>query len=176
LYINDLPAAISGNAKIVLYADDTSIIVTHPNHVDYVENVNKSFFEVSTWFNKNLLFINHKKKSYLQFRTTNSLKLDFNTLDISNYIDSDSSTNFLGMIIDEKLTWHDQINQLLKRLSSACFAIRISTPLFSAENLKVIYFAYVHSILTYGIIFWGNSTHAIKIFRMQKNYPYYDQG
>ena len=32
----------------------------------------------------------------------------------------------------------------------------------------MIYFAYVHSLLTYGIIFWGNSTHVIKIFKMQK--------
>jgi len=98
----------------------------------------------------------------------NSPKLDYNTLEISNYIASNSSTKFLGMIIDEKLTWYDQINQLLKRLSSACFALRISTPLLPDETLREIYFAYVHSILTYGIIFWGNSTHAIKILRMQK--------
>jgi hypothetical protein len=31
-----------------------------------------------------------------------------------------------------------------------------------------MYFSYVHSIKTYGIIFWGNSPHSIKIFRMQK--------
>jgi hypothetical protein len=45
LYINDLPAAVSGNAKSVLYADDTSIIVTHPNHDDYVKNVDKIFLK-----------------------------------------------------------------------------------------------------------------------------------
>jgi hypothetical protein len=106
--------------------------------------------------------------SLLQFRTKNSLKLDFDTLEISKHITSESSTEFLGMIVDEKLTWHDQINQLLSRLSSACFAIRISTSFLPDEILKVIYCAYVHSILTHGIIFWGNSTHAIKIFRMQK--------
>jgi hypothetical protein len=76
LYINDLLAAVFGNAKLVLYADDTSITVTYPNHDDYVKNVDKSFFEVSPWFSKNLLSINHQKTSYLQFRTTNSLKLD----------------------------------------------------------------------------------------------------
>ena len=72
------------------------------------------------------------------------------------------------MVIHEKLTWYDQINQLLKRLSSACFAFRISTPLLPDETVKVLYFAPVHSILAYGIIFWGNSTHVVKIFRMQK--------
>jgi hypothetical protein len=69
-------------------------------------------------------------------RTTNSWKLDFDSLEISNYIASDSSTKFFGMIIVEKLTWHDQFNQLLKGLSSACFAFKISTPLFPRWDFK----------------------------------------
>jgi hypothetical protein len=55
LYINNLSMALSDNAKLVLYADDTSIIITHPNHDDFVKNVDKSFLEVSTWFSNNLV-------------------------------------------------------------------------------------------------------------------------
>jgi hypothetical protein len=33
----------------------------------------------------------------------------------------------------------------------------------------MIYFAYIHSIMTYGIIFWGNSSYTIKLFRIKKN-------
>ena len=36
------------------------------------------------------------------------------------------------------------------------------------ETLKVIYFAHVHSIINYGVIFWGNSPSAIKVFKLQK--------
>ena len=32
----------------------------------------------------------------------------------------------------------------------------------------MIYNAYVHSIITYGLIFWGNSSHSISIFKIQK--------
>jgi hypothetical protein len=32
----------------------------------------------------------------------------------------------------------------------------------------MIYFAYVHSIVSYGIIFWGNSTHSNLIFKIKK--------
>jgi hypothetical protein len=38
----------------------------------------------------------------------------------------------------------------------------------SQEILKMIYFSYVHSIMTYGIIFWGNLPYSINIFRIQK--------
>jgi hypothetical protein len=37
------------------------------------------------------------------------------------------------------------------------------------RSLRMIYFAYIHSIMTYGIIFWGNSSYTIKLFRIQKN-------
>jgi hypothetical protein len=36
------------------------------------------------------------------------------------------------------------------------------------EALKMIYFSYFHSIVTYGIIFWGNSVHSQYIFKIQK--------
>jgi hypothetical protein len=35
-------------------------------------------------------------------------------------------------------------------------------------NLRTIYFSYVHSVMTYGIIFWGNSSDSYNIFRLQK--------
>jgi hypothetical protein len=31
-----------------------------------------------------------------------------------------------------------------------------------------VYFSYFHSILSYGIIFWGNSAHSKYIFKIQK--------
>jgi hypothetical protein len=36
------------------------------------------------------------------------------------------------------------------------------------ETLKLVYFAYFHSIMSYGIIFWGNSTDNKKVFYIQK--------
>ena len=38
----------------------------------------------------------------------------------------------------------------------------------SLEIFKMIYFSYVHSIISYGIVFWGNSSYSNSIFRIQK--------
>ena len=54
------------------------------------------------------------------------------------------------------------------RLSSACYAVRVITPLMAEDILKMIYYSYVHSIITYGIIFGGNSPHSTHIFKIQK--------
>jgi hypothetical protein len=33
---------------------------------------------------------------------------------------------------------------------------------------QIVYHAYVHSLMSYSIIFWGNASHSIEIFRIQK--------
>ena len=41
-------------------------------------------------------------------------------------------------------------------------------PCLSISTLKIIYHSLFHSILSYGIMFWGNSSHSSVIFKMQK--------
>jgi hypothetical protein len=50
-----------------------------------------------------------------------------------------------------------------------CFVMRTIKPIMSLKSLRMIYYAYMHSIKTYGIIFWGNSSYTVKLFRIQKN-------
>ena len=55
----------------------------------------------------------------------------------------------------------------MKKLSKACYIIRNAKTYMSAPSLKVIYYAFFHSVMSYGIIFWGNSSHSSIIFRTQ---------
>ena len=36
------------------------------------------------------------------------------------------------------------------------------------DVVRMIYFSYFHSVMKHGIIFWGNSSHSDKVFRIQK--------
>ena len=47
---------------MILYADDTSIIITNPNPSNYENIVNKIFEDINRWFNSNLLSLNLEKK------------------------------------------------------------------------------------------------------------------
>jgi hypothetical protein len=57
---------------------------------------------------------------------------------------------------------------IIPKLSSACFAMRKVIPLMTRDTLKLVYFAYFHSVVSYGLIFWGNSTDSNKVFYIQK--------
>jgi hypothetical protein len=51
---------------------------------------------------------------------------------------------------------------------AACFVIRTIQGMMSQETLRMVYYAYVHSIMSYGIIFWGNQPHSEKNFKIPK--------
>jgi hypothetical protein len=63
LYVNDLPTVITNNAKIILYADDTSIIMPNSSLQELESNMNKHFIATNEWFKANLLSLNLKKNS-----------------------------------------------------------------------------------------------------------------
>ena len=75
---------------------------------------------------------------------------------------------FLELTIDTSLTWKYHIGELTSRLKKACRAIRSIKPFMSLDVLRSTYFLCVHSIISYGIIFWGNSSHSEEIFKIQK--------
>jgi hypothetical protein len=54
------------------------------------------------------------------------------------------------------------------KLSQACYTVRVVILFLSQDTLKMTYYAYFHSIMTYEIIFWGNSSHVDKTFRLEK--------
>ena len=60
----------------MLYADDTSLIITNPSPIEFANKLNVVFANVNEWFRNNLLFLNFNKTTYLHFRTKDSQKLD----------------------------------------------------------------------------------------------------
>ena len=71
-------------------------------------------------------------------------------------------------MLDNLLTWKIHIKSIIMKLNTACYIIRRSKQFLNIDTLKMIYFAYFHSIMSYGLIFWGNSYHSMCIFRLQK--------
>ena len=70
LYITDLPGSInnsSPSSKLTLFADDTTIIITHPNPLEFEDEINKVFDQLLSRFQTNLLSLNLNKTHFMQF-------------------------------------------------------------------------------------------------------------
>ena len=72
------------------------------------------------WFYTNKLSINVKKSNFIIFRprqNRQTLDLAFN---ISNYsIDSVKENTFLGVILDEQLTWKSHLHNVARKVTKA---------------------------------------------------------
>ena len=58
--------------------------------------------------------------------------------------------------------------KILPKLSRVCYAVRAMYSFRRLNMLKMIYFAYFHLVINYGIIIWGNSSQSNNIFLAQK--------
>ena len=111
----------------------------------------------------NLLSLNLNKTYYMQFLSKTNYAVNTNISHKTNRI-----TNFLGLTLDSTLSWKPHIDQLISKLNSACYVIRSLKSLIPLETLRLINFSSVHSIISYGIIFWGNSSYSNTTFKLQK--------
>jgi hypothetical protein len=53
-------------------------------------------------------------------------------------------------------------------MSTACCVIRSLKPYMNINAIIMIYRSLFHAVMTYGIIFWENSSHSTRVFRMQE--------
>ena len=101
IYINDLPYLASTGTEILLYADNTSIIVNSPNLEKFETKIDEIFGDVNNWLKVNQLILNYNKTHYLEFNMKNSRGYDLKLNYQGNYIKSSSNTKFLFLIIDD---------------------------------------------------------------------------
>jgi len=168
MYINDLPRVLDVNTNKVRYADDTSILITGSNKIDFEKSINQTLQKINMWFQSNRLTLNVNKTQFLEFRLKHLFKDNIKTDYKQNYMNNAIEVSFLGLFLDGVLSWKKHIDQLTSKLCSACYVLRNIREVLSRVILKTVYFTHIHTLLSYGIIFWGSSSYAKKIFMIQK--------
>jgi hypothetical protein len=91
-----------------------------------------------------------------------------NIIDNNKLVQNTIKLKFLGLLINSTVSWNEHIEVIFPKLNQACFVLKIVRSVLSLQSLKMVYYAYFHFILTYGLIFWGNSTSSTKTFKLQK--------
>jgi len=104
--------------------------------------------------------VEFRTKNYYQVKT----KVKYKHINISD----STETKFWGLINDETLSWNQHVDQRATKLCSTCFALRNLKHTVLLSSLRTIYYAYIHSIPSYGVIFWGRSSNVTKLFILHK--------
>jgi len=133
-----------------------------------LQKTNLALTNLNQWFYINQLVLNITKTNVIKFTLKTAAHVPLDIYYKDNVIDEVKTTQFIDMRINNYMNWKNHIGQILPKLSAACFSIRKLIHSLNPDVLHMVYFAYFHSIIQYGIIFWGNSTHAHQVFKLQK--------
>ena len=77
---------------------------------------------------------------------------------------------FLGVLINNQLTWHDHVNHLVNKLSNNKRLMSLGKHLLDKNSLHNVYFAHIHSHLNYGLLVWGSmisNSHLKELSKLQ---------
>jgi hypothetical protein len=102
----------------------------------------------------------------MQFKTKNTVLTETIVSCNNNVITEVPHIKFLGLVIDNTLSWNLHIDIVMKKLTSVCYMIRSAKPYMSFSSFIMIYYSLFHSILSYGILFWGQSSNSKKFFML----------
>lgn len=163
-YVNDLLRTNATNQIRVGYADDTTIIFRFQGEVDRAI-IEDTLGEVSAWSIANGLHLNSSKSKYIVFGHQNTrLNSDIRVLCAEckvtgkcrcTYVQGVRSIKYLGIVIDEKLDWHEHVQKLKIKLRAGLACIAKLKKSVTARTLKAVYGCIIETHLRYGILAYG---------------------
>jgi hypothetical protein len=168
IYTNDLPRSIR-TAKSILFADDTTVYASSSSLTEVINIINYDLNGLSDWFYANRLSLNIGKTNYVLF--SKKSVIEPSNIHIGNTtIERKQHVKFLGIMVDEKLEWLEQIKNCKAKLSSSLYALNSSKKYLSTHELLMLYNSLIYSHLSYGILLWGSTfqTYLNRIAIMQK--------
>ena len=82
----------------------------------------------------------------------------------------EQSTKFLGVYIDENLSWKAQISHMNTNISRSLYMLKQVKHCLPMASLRTLYYTLIHPHITYGILAWGRTTqkHLESILKLQK--------
>ena len=170
IYINDLCHA--SRFTSCLFADDTCLIMKHKNIHILEEMCNRELIEIDYWFRANKLTanINKASKFIISCASKNAINYDFKIRMGEANLEKVKSIKYLGVMLDEQLSWDCHIEYIRKKLASATGVISKLKYYVDVPILINVYHALFKSRIQYAIVSWGTANYtALQPLRVLQN-------
>ena len=121
------------------------------------------------WYKANQLSLNVDKTVLIKFWSENN---PFNILIEGNTINKSKGTRFLGITIEENLTWNEYVQNIISKLLTNKRLLANAHNILTSFAMKNIYYAHIYSHLTYGLVVWGSmmkKSSQNDIYKIQKD-------
>ncbi|CAH2083596.1 unnamed protein product [Euphydryas editha] len=157
VYINSLHK-LGLKGHITLYADDTCLFYFGINIHSILQEAQKDLDLLQTWFSRNLLTINVTKTNYMIFSAKNKKIPNFQPLTINgSEINQVNTEKYLGLTLDNRLSWKPHIAKIHSKLSSLLGCVRSIVKCLPLNVRYAIYNTLIKPHIDYLIEVWGTA-------------------
>jgi len=146
-----------------LFADDTNSFINSNDYTTLKKLLISTLKEIFNWCSDNKLSINIDKTCYSIFHKPNQKVPSFlNNIKINgNIIKREESTKYLGVLIDDTLSYKNHINDLTTKLTKIVNSFKIVKHYVPEKNRILLFEAYFNSKIQYGIELYGSANQSL---------------
>jgi hypothetical protein len=172
IYINNI-SKLCLHGQLFLFADDTALVSYGRDWNEVYARAASDLAKVKNWFDHNVLTVNVDKTKCLPiyFRSDSGpgqrvLKIhscgDLQSSDCGcGVIEQVAQYKYLGVIVDHKLSWEPHVHHIKQRLRRMVYAFRRLNQVLTVDRCRSVYYAYVQSVLQYGLLAWGGASASV---------------
>lgn len=148
MYVNDC-LQLTLNGQIQMYADDTILIYSCNTPQQLQQYIQNDLMKINDWMYNNDMSFNATKTKYILFKKKRQDPYHIPTIFINGTeIEQTTEANYLGLIIDENLSWKPHVNHLKKLLKPYIYVLK-QTRYLMQKNTKIsLYYSYIHSYIS----------------------------
>ena len=138
--------------------------------IELQNTVNENLSKVSDWLQTNRLSINVKKTHIMIWTPRGRILPNIDIKMNGQSIGLVKETKFLGVILDDTLSWSKHIQCVRNKVSKGIGIIKKLCPFLKKSTLVNLYYAFIYPFLTYCIHVWGTAhdVHLNKLIVLQK--------
>lgn len=170
IYINDLRNCLTSTFP-VLYADDTNIFMSGSDIEEMTRLFNNDLAYLTDWLKSNRLSLNLSKTHSMIFSTNRTIRDQTLSLFMNGtVISTTKTTTFLGLKIDNALSWSTHIAHVAGKISKSVGILKKASRVLTSDTLLSLYKSLVLPYLHYCNLIWGNApnVHLQRLVVLQK--------
>jgi hypothetical protein len=154
IYVNDMSAVVKN--KLLLYADDSAILVSHKDRVVVEKLLSEDLHSVSEWLIDNKLSLHLGKTESIVFCSKPKQKSN-PTLNVSckgTNIQSTSSVKYLGVTLDQTLSCEEIAMNVIKKANSRIKFLYRKRQFLTKYTKRLLAFSLIQCHFDYACSFW----------------------
>lgn len=155
IYINEI-SDILENCKAIFYADDLVLYCSFDSVHEIQRVLQLNIDKLINWCKNNSMIINVEKTKSMLAHLPRAPIHQLDLIIHKDRIETVSSFRYLGVIIDDQLTWNEQYEAVCESMSTRTYLINRHKSSVSKKWLHIISTGIILSVLDYCLPAWGN--------------------